>query len=79
MTAPTPRTTAHPWLKWNPHLRFQNNLRGYVNTTITRESMVADFRTLRTVRDHEAAAFTRAQFTIEDRKPGLHLTGETVL
>ncbi|MFC9692908.1 alkaline phosphatase D family protein [Kribbella sp. NPDC056951] len=70
-------TTAHPWLTWNPHLRFQNNLRGYVNTTITRESMVADFRTLRTVRDHEAQAFTRAQFTIEDRKPGLHLTGET--
>ncbi|TCC25608.1 alkaline phosphatase D family protein [Kribbella speibonae] len=70
-------TTAHPWLTWNPHLRFQNNLRGYVNTTITRESMVADFRTVRAVKTKDAEVFTRAQFTIEDGKPGLHLTGDT--
>jgi alkaline phosphatase D len=69
-------TTAHPWLAWNPHLRFQNNLRGYVNTTITRESLVADFRTIRSVRTKDAEVFTRAQFTVEDGKPGLHLTAD---
>ena len=26
---------AHPWAAWNPHLRFYNNQRGYVRTTIT--------------------------------------------
>ncbi|MEU4389547.1 alkaline phosphatase D family protein [Kribbella sp. NPDC023855] len=68
---------SHPWLRWNPHLRFQNNLRGYVNTTITRESMVADFRCVRAVGTKDAEVFTRAQFTIEDRKPGLHQTADT--
>lgn len=68
---------SHPWLRWNPHLRFQNNLRGYVNTTITREAMVADFRCVRAVRTQDAEVFTRAQFTIEDRKPGLHQTADT--
>jgi alkaline phosphatase D len=67
---------SHPWLRWNPHLRFQNNLRGYVNTTITRESMVADFRCVRAVKTKDAEVFTRAQFTIEDRRPGLHQTAD---
>lgn len=67
---------SHPWLRWNPHLRFQNNLRGYVNTTITRESMVADFRCVRAVKTKDAEVFTRAQFTIEDRHPGLQQTAD---
>lgn len=64
----------HPWLRWNPHLRFQNNLRGYVNTTITHESLVADFRCVRNVKVQGADVFTRASFTIEDRSPGLQQT-----
>jgi len=68
---------SHPWLRWNPHLKFQNNLRGYVNTTITRESLVADFRTVRAVKTKDAEVFTRASFTIEDRNPGLQQTGDT--
>ena len=47
-----------------------------VNTTVTRESMVADFRTVRAVQSKDAEVFTRASFTIEDRKPGLNLTAE---
>jgi alkaline phosphatase D len=47
-----------------------------VNTTITRESLVADFRTVRKVQTKDAEVFTRAQFTIEDRKPGLNLTAD---
>ncbi len=66
----------HPWLRWNPHLRFQNNLRGYVNTTITRESLVADFRCVRAVQTKDAEVFTRASFTIEDRNPGLNQTAD---
>ena len=69
-------TGSHPWLKWNPHLRFQNNLRGYVNTTITRESLVADFRAPRPSRTR-GARLHPGSFTIEDRKPGLNLTAET--
>jgi alkaline phosphatase D len=47
-----------------------------VNTTITRESLVADFRTVRKVQTTDAEVFTRAQFTIEDRTPGLNQTAD---
>jgi alkaline phosphatase D len=69
-------TGSHPWFRWNPHLRFQNNLRGYVNTTITKESLAADFRCVRKVQTPDAEVFTRASYTIEDRKPGLNLTAD---
>lgn len=36
-------TAAHPFLKINPHLRFYNNQRGYVLTTIERDRLTADF------------------------------------
>lgn len=66
--------TAHPWLGWNPHLKFQNNLRGYVNTTITAEEMSVDFRCLNQVRTPDEPVFTRATFVIEDREPTLNQT-----
>jgi hypothetical protein len=55
------RTGSHPWLAGgqNPHLRFQNSLRGYVQTMITREEMTADFRVLPYVSRPGAEAFTR--------------------
>lgn len=62
----------HPFLQINPHLRFYNNLRGYVATTITPQEMRADFRALPSVRQPDAEAFTRAAFVIADREPGLH-------
>jgi len=70
------RTGSHPWLASgeNPHLHFQNSLRGYVRTTITREEMTADFRCLRYVSRPGAEAFTRASFAVYDREPGLDLT-----
>ncbi len=67
-------TGTHPWLAWNPHLRFHNNLRGYVRTTLTREQLTADFDVLPFVSSPGAPARTRARFVIEDRVPGLHLT-----
>ncbi|WBB79807.1 alkaline phosphatase D family protein [Micromonospora sp. WMMD882] len=65
---------AHPWLAFNPHLRFQNNLRGYVRTTITPGQLSADFDVLPYVTRPDAPAHTRARFVVEDRVPGLHLT-----
>jgi alkaline phosphatase D len=62
----------HPFLQINPHLRFYNNLRGYVRTTITPGEMRADFRSLAYVQEPGAEVFTRASFAIEDGKPGLH-------
>ncbi len=70
---------AHPWLQWNPHLKFQNNLRGYVNTTITPDSMTADFRCLAEVQTAGAPVFTRATFEIEDRVPVLNQTADNPL
>ncbi|RKN50986.1 alkaline phosphatase D family protein [Micromonospora endolithica] len=65
---------SHPWLAINPHLRFQNNLRGYVRTTITPDHLAADFAVLPYVTRPDAPAYTRASFVIEDRVPGLHQT-----
>ncbi|WP_305788427.1 alkaline phosphatase D family protein [Symbioplanes lichenis] len=66
----------HPWAAWNPHLRFYNNQRGYVRTTITPADLTADFRVLPYVTSPGAAAHTRATFVIEDRVPGLHQTAD---
>jgi alkaline phosphatase D len=66
----------HPWAAWNPHLRFYNNQRGYVRTTITPDAMTAGFVTLPYVTTAGAEAHTRATFVIEDRVPGLHQIGD---
>ncbi|TDB73155.1 alkaline phosphatase [Micromonospora sp. KC721] len=65
---------SHPWLRTNPHLRFQNNLRGFVRTTITPARLTADFTVLPYVSRPNAPAHVRASFAIEDRVPGLHQT-----
>ena len=62
----------HPWAAWNPHLRFYNNQRGYVRTTITADSLTADFQVVPYVTRPGAPVHTRATFVIEDRLPGLH-------
>jgi alkaline phosphatase D len=66
----------HPWMAWNPNLRFYNNQRGYVRTTITPESMAADFRVLPYVTTPGASAHTRATFVIEDGSPRLIQTAD---
>ena len=64
----------HPWAAWNPNLKFWANLRGYVSTTITPDTLTADFRCVRAVTEPDAPVFTRASFVVEDRVPGLHQT-----
>ncbi|GHJ11993.1 hypothetical protein TPA0907_63600 [Micromonospora humidisoli] len=65
---------SHPWLRTNPHLRFQNDLRGFVRTTITPAQLSADFMVLPYVSRAGAPAYPRASFVVEDRVPGLHQT-----
>ncbi|WP_328344086.1 alkaline phosphatase D family protein [Micromonospora sp. NBC_00421] len=65
---------SHPWLRTNPHLRFQNDLRGFVRTTITPAQLTADFMVLPYVSRAGAPAYARASFVVEDRVPGLHQT-----
>ncbi|MEH3033134.1 MAG: alkaline phosphatase D family protein [Aeromicrobium erythreum] len=68
--------TSHPWLQWNPHLKFQNNLRGYVSARLSADELAADFRCVRQVRTPGEKAFTRARFVVEDRDPSLNLVSE---
>jgi len=65
---------SNAFLPINPHLRFYNNQRGYVRTTITPDQMAAEFRVVPYVDRPGAPAHTRASFVIEDRVPGLHQT-----
>lgn len=67
---------AHPWFPQNPHLKFWNNLRGYVNTTITPQQMDADFRCVPRVTTPGLPAFTRRSYTIADGDRTLHQTAD---
>lgn len=68
-------STADPVMAWNPHLKFYNDNRGYVNTRITRDAMTADFRTLDYVTTPGSPVSTKASFAIQDGVPGLTLRG----
>lgn len=68
---------SHPWAAWNPHLRFYNNQRGYVRTTVTGADLTAEFRVLPYVTRPGAPVHTRATFVIEDRVPGLQQTSNS--
>ncbi|MFI6395796.1 alkaline phosphatase D family protein [Nonomuraea sp. NPDC050540] len=63
-----------PFLKINPHLKFYNNQRGYVLTTIERDLMTADFRVVPKVQAPGSGVHTKATFVIEDRVPGVKQT-----
>lgn len=58
-------------MAWNPHLKFFNDQRGYVRTTITKDAMTADFRVLDRVTTPGAPVYTKASFVLEDGVRGL--------
>jgi len=60
-----------PTMAWNEHLKFFNDQRGYVRTTITKDSMKADFRVLDYVDAPGSPVSTKASFQIHDGVPGL--------
>ncbi len=72
-------TGTHPWAPWNPNLKFWTNLRGYVRTTITRDSLAADFRCVPAVTTEGADVFTRRSYVVEDRVRGLQQTADNPL
>ncbi len=59
----------------NPHIKFFNNLRGYVRCRVTPEEWRADYRVLPFVSEPGAAVSTRASFVIQDGLPGLQQVG----
>jgi alkaline phosphatase D len=64
-------STTIPNLDTNPWLRFYNNRRGYVRTTISPTQLRADFRAVSRVSEHGAAASTVRSFVIQEGRPGL--------
>jgi alkaline phosphatase D len=64
-------STHDPTMPWNPHLRFFDDQRGYVRTTITKDAMTADSRVLDQVTTPGAPVHTKAPFMIEDGVRGL--------
>ena len=69
----------HPWMAWNPNIRFWTNLRGYVSTTITPTELTARYRCVERVSTPNAKVFTRATYVIEDGVRGLHEVGDQTL
>lgn len=61
----------HPWMDWNPNIKFWTNLRGYIRANVTKDSMTAEFRCVSQVSVPGAQAFTRSTFKIDDGTPGL--------
>lgn len=66
----------HPWFAQNPHLKFWNNLRGYVNTTIRPDRMDVDFRAIQRVSEPGHPVFTRRSYSIVDGDRTLHQTAD---
>ncbi|TWD84738.1 alkaline phosphatase D [Kribbella amoyensis] len=64
-------STTIPDVGTNPWLKFYNNRRGYVRTTISPATLRADFRAVAKVSEHGAAASTVKSFVIEEGRPGL--------
>jgi alkaline phosphatase D len=63
--------TTIPDVGTNPWLKFYNNRRGYVRTTISPTQLRADFRAVAKVSEHGAAATTVKSFVIQEGQPGL--------
>ncbi|MGW4801512.1 alkaline phosphatase D family protein, partial [Nonomuraea sp. NPDC004297] len=64
----------HPFLTINPHLKFYNNQRGYVLSTIGRDRMTSDFKVVPQVQTPGSEVYTRATYVVEDRVPGVQQT-----
>jgi alkaline phosphatase D len=63
--------TTIPDVGTNPWLKFFQNRRGYVRTTISPTQLRADFRAVGKVSEHGAAATTAKSFVIQEGRPGL--------
>jgi alkaline phosphatase D len=64
-------STTIPDAAANPHLKFYQDRRGSVRTTISPTQIRADFRAVSSVTEHGVAASTSKSFAIVDGQPGL--------
>jgi alkaline phosphatase D len=62
------------FLQVNPHLKFRNTQRGYVETVITPDQMDVNFQVVPQVTVQDAPVYTRRSYTIADRERVLHET-----
>ncbi|TDO29638.1 alkaline phosphatase D [Kribbella sp. VKM Ac-2527] len=63
--------TTIPDVGTNPWLKFFQNRRGYVRTTMSPTQLRADFRAVGKVSEHGAAATTAKSFVVQEGQPGL--------
>ncbi|WP_051393278.1 alkaline phosphatase D family protein [Glycomyces arizonensis] len=61
-------------LQINPHIKFRNAQRGWVQTTITPDQIDVDFQVVPVVTEQDAPAHTRRSYTVADRDRTLHQT-----
>ena len=54
----------------NPHIRFHDDMRGYVRARVTESQLTADFRVLPYVRQPGAPAGTKTSLHLADGIPG---------
>lgn len=59
-------------LNENPHVKFFNGRRGYVNARVSASEMKVDFRSLRVVTQPHAPVYTSGSFVIEPGNPTLN-------
>ncbi len=57
----------------NPHLVYENNLRGYFLCEITDKKMSSELRVANKVSTQDGTMSTAARFVIESGKPGVHV------
>ncbi|MDO4238802.1 alkaline phosphatase [Micrococcus sp.] len=61
-----------PALAWNPHIKFNNDLRGYLSVDLTPELLEARFQVLDYVSELGSSVRTRAVFGVGDGEHRLH-------
>ncbi len=54
----------------NPHIKFFNDLRGYVRCRLTRSEWRSDYRVVPFVTERDAPVYTRATYVVGDGNPG---------
>ena len=59
-------------LEWNPHITFNNDLRGYLRLDVTRDLLEARFQVLDYVSELGSSVRTRAVFGVADGEHRLH-------
>jgi alkaline phosphatase D len=61
-------------LKINPHIKFRNAQRGYVETVITPDQLDVNFQVVPQVTVQDATVYTRRSYSVADRDRTLHQT-----